>query len=323
MSISAKPIVCGTVLLLAGLGIGRAALYRFQEKEQAIRQACQVKLQGMGLTRAAAKTKFPTPEIRMVSSGCLLPGGTSDVLVQGKFAPDTKFVFQNDNLEVVKESLTPTEYRATVKAAQGIGPQKAAVTAISAVSCITARHEDAVAVGGTFEWAMDAANGWRIVARPAGAKPCGAPARGKTATSCSSTRRAKRIPLRSGAPSLHYSMYEKTNHRFAISQEDPATRSGAEDMQELMKKMGDPNLTDTQREKMMQQVQKAQEKLMAGLKEMTGPAGMEKLQAKQQQFGCERIEIAAASGKLAGEMRCSDLVGRRIALTGTMKFLGK
>src|SRR5215467_10248684 len=172
MFIRFKPFVYAGVLLLLAAALTRAVQFRFQERQQAFYQLCKDQLQKLGLTKEAAKAKYPTPEIHMVSGGCLTPGATGEVVVKGKFAPDTKILLGNDNLEVVKETLVGNEYHATVKVAPDIGPQSAEVIAITPVTGITARQLGAVAIGGRYEWNLEAANGWRIVARSPANKTC-------------------------------------------------------------------------------------------------------------------------------------------------------
>lgn len=313
--------MCVAVLLAAGLGLGRAALSRFREQEQAFRKGCQQQLQSMGITRQAAKAKFPTPEISLVSAGCLLPGGSGELVVKGKFASGTKFFLENDNVAVVKESFTPAEYRATVKIADGIGPQTAALVAVSPVTCITARSENAVAVGGSYEWTLDAANGWKIVARSAGTQPCGARQSSDQPYEMLFYRKGETAPFEKRKARLSFSLYEKTNHRFAIDRASPAA---AEDFTQLMQKMSNPNTPDAERERLMAQLMKAQEAMTANLKKMTDPAYMKQMQEKEQQFGCQGIEMEVApGGAITGRMRCAPAAGASIALTGVMKMTGR
>ena len=311
------------VLMLLGLALGRAALFRFQEKERAIRAVCQEQLKKLGITREVAKAKYPTPEIKMVSAGCLLPGSTADVVVSGKFVPDTKFVFENDNVEVVKENLTATEYRATLKAAPGIGPQTADLQAISPVTAITTRSDRAATVGGKYEWTLDSGNGWKIVARSPADKACPTKPSAQDTYEMAFYRKGEANPFEKRTATLYFSVHDSTNYHFVISQEDPKTKAGMDDFATLMKKMGDPNLTGQQRDQLMKQMEKAQQQMQSEIAKMTDPSYAQKVQAQRQQFGCERVEIAAQAGVFKGQMRCADSVGARIALTGSVKLLGR
>jgi hypothetical protein len=323
MSISLKRLMCIAVFALFCLGLCRAAMFRFQEKEDAIRKSCREQLQKLGLTFGAAKAKYFTPEIHMVSGGCLMPGGTADVVIKGKFAPETSFVFENDDLEVVKEALAGSEYRATLKAAAGIGPMTASVAAITPVTGLTVRRDNAASVGGNYEWTIAAANGWKIVARSNAVKACGDRPSAGESYEVAFYRQGESAPFEKRAGTLHYSMYERTNYRLSISQDDPAAKAGMEDFTTLMQKMTDPKLTPAQREELMKSLQKAQEQMQANMSKMTDPAYLKAQQAKRLEFGCERIDMEVQASAFKGEMRCSEKLGTRIALTGTMRPLSR
>jgi hypothetical protein len=307
------------VAALLVLGLGRAARFRFQEKQEAAYQACRAELQKLGLTQAAAKARFPTPYIKESSHGCLQPGSTGEVVVKGTFPPGTKFVFENDNIEVVKESVVANEYRATVKIASGIGPQSAGVVAISP-SCVSARLQNAVTVGGKFEWTMESKNGWRIVARPRASQACGKSPQERAEYEMSFYRNGEAKPFERRKATLGYSMYEKTNYNFMIERQSLDSQSGMENYMALMQKMSDPKLTPAQREALMKQVQQAATAMQADMAKMTDPAYVKKQQEQEAQFGCGNMQLAVESGgNLTGEMSCGQAAGGRIGLAGTMR----
>lgn len=317
----AKRIVFVGVLVLLAIGITRAAKFRFQDRREAIYNACQERLKTLGMTRGAAKAKYPTPEIHMVTPACLLPGATGEVVIRGKFPPETKVLFENDNIEIVKETLTPTEYRATLKAAPGTGPETASVRVITAATCLTAQADRAAVVGGKYEWTMDAANGWRVVARSAGAKACGGDASARDLYEVLFFRKGETAPFEKRGAELFFSQYDSTNYRFNISQQSADTESAQQNAAELMKKMMDPSVTPAQRNQIMAQIQKIQQDMMANVAKMRDPNYLKQMQQAQQQFGCEAIQLQAQGDTLKGDMRCSGSVGTRLALTGTRKRL--
>ncbi len=318
---SSKRIVFVGVLVLLAFGLSRAAKFRFQDKEAATYRSCQEQLQKLGISRGAAKAKYPTPEIHMVTPACLMPGGTGEVVIKGKFPPETRFVFQNDNIEVVKESVTATEYRATLKAAPGIGPETASVRAITAATCITAQADRAAVVGGKYEWTMDAANGWRVVARSASAKACGGSSSSEDLYEVLFFRKGETAPFEKRGATLHFTLYDSTNYRFNISQQSADVQSAQQDAAEVMQKMRDPNLTPAQRQQLMARIQKMQAEMMASAAKMTDPNYIKKMQEAQQRFGCQDIQLQAQGEALKGDMRCADAVGRRIGLTGARKLV--
>jgi hypothetical protein len=306
------------VLAVVGLGLTRAANFRFREKEEAALNACRAQ------RGPAGADKFPTPEIHMVSSSCIKPGATGEVVVKGKFPASSKFVFENDNIEVVKESALANEYHATVKAAPGMGPQTAAIMGVAADSCRVMRQERVVTVAGNFEWTMNAGNGWKIVARPVGNQGCG--------TSGSSSdpkyemafyRPGEAAPFEKRTATLSFSVYDSTNYRFSISQEDPAATSSAQNFQNLMMKLQDRSLTAAQRDQLMQQLQKMQVEMQAQmqsqLKQMQDPNFAKMQEAKRQEFGCRNIGLKVAGASFTGELTCSEKVGTRLPVTGTLQ----
>ena len=315
MSIGMRRAFCMGALALVGFGLSRAAQYKFREKEQAVRREASEQLQKLGLTRGAAKVKYFTPEISMVSAACLQAGGVGDVDIRGKFPPGTHFIFENDNIEVVKESLTPSGYHATLKAAPGIGPQSAGVQVIAPVTGLTAQHPRAAVVGGKFEFQLQAANGWKIVARTSGEQTCGDKNSDGNPYEVLFYRNNEANPFEKRSAKLYYSLWESTNYRFAISQEDASAEDGQRKAQDLMRKMQDPNLPPAARQALIQEMLKAQEGTLAKMKD---PNYLQNIQAKQLGFGCERIELKVDAGAANGQMSCSEKVGRRIAVTGTM-----
>jgi hypothetical protein len=316
MRVSIHRFVCAAVVVLLGFSLVRAANTRFRDKEDSILKACRDQLRASGQTAAAMKTRFPTPEIGLATPACLLPGATGEVAIKGKFAPGTQFVFENDNLEVVKESLSGGEYRATLKAAPGIGPQSAGVRVITPGSCTQAQQSNVVLVGGRYEWTMKSANGWTIVARSTG-QPCDRSS-GDGAYEVSFYRNGESNPFEKRSASLYYSMYEKTNYRFSISREDPAAKASMDSYMSLMQRVSDPKLSPAQRDALMKQLEQMATQMQADMKKQIDPAYQKQLQEKQLQFGCENIALEVAGSSYTGTMRCAQKVGSSIAVTGTV-----
>ena len=316
MSASVKRFAWMSVFLLLAFSLCRAGLSRFQERERAIRQACAAQAPG------AVKPKYPTPEIRIVSAACLQPGGTGEVVIQGNLPPNSKFVFENDNIEVLKESVTAGVHRITLKAAAGTGPQTANVTALTP-NCRSARADNAVVVTGKYEWVMNAANGWKIVARSPSGKSCGGPPTPGDPYDLAFYRRGETTPFEMRSATLYFSVYEDTNYRFNVSNEDPAVKAGTEDFTNLMQKLADPKLSDAQRDAIMKRLTAAQAQMQANMQKMMDPTYAKAQQAKREEFGCERIELKAPGPNFTGRMRCSQKVGINIGITGTLASLSR
>src|SRR5579864_759136 len=108
---------------LVVFGIARAANSRYAERRSAFFDSQAAERKKLQLADwSQVKAKYPTPEITLCHAAHVAPGGTAEVAVRGKFVPGSKFLFENDAVEVVKESATSTEYHATVRIASDIGP---------------------------------------------------------------------------------------------------------------------------------------------------------------------------------------------------------
>ena len=324
-----KFIERGVILGVAALfcfGLCRSAQFQYQEKIKAIRTANEAARQKLGLPAAQLKAKYPTPEIGMVTSGCLLPGETTDVVVHGKFSPDTKFVLESDLIEVVKESLVGNEYRATVKAAQGIGPISASLTVIAPVSGITMRQGDAVTVGGKYEFTLDAKNGWKITATSAADTKCGQTRMTDASYDMKFFKPGQAQPFETRDAKLSYDQWSISNYMFRVSEtalggDDPTAK-----MTELMKKLSDRSLSSAQRDKVMQELPKLQAQMQEQMKKLQAPGAMQAFAAeeekKKREFGCGYIDLSVKAGSATGRMRCGASVGT-VEVSGMMKLLGR
>lgn len=320
MTIPCKRVVTAGVLVLLAFAAARAATRRYQEQEEAFRKECQAERAKLGLSANDLRAKYPTPEVRLVSAACLQPGGTADVVVTGRFSAGAKFFVENDSFQVVRESVTGNQYRATVKAAAGIGPEDATLLVMNPVTAQTARAANAVRVGARFEWNMEAANGWKVIARTKAANLCTGDAAARE-YEVSFFRPGQGAAFEKATGTLGFLPPNQRNYRFDLSTETAAP-AGMETLQALMQKMADPKLSEAEREKIMAKLEDAQKDMAAALTKMADPAYVKQVeqerQRREQEFGCRALEITMEGGKLTGEMYCAEKVGRRVALTGAV-----
>jgi hypothetical protein len=309
-------------LSLLIVGLVRADLFRFQAQENTLRDASQKEREKLGITDAnALKAKYPTPEIQLISGRCLSPGGTGEVVVQGKFAPGTKFVFENDQIEVLTENLGSNTYRATLKAAAGIGPESAAIWAITPVSGIVQRKESAVIVGGRFEWNLKAQNGWRIIARTTEDQRCVNQSRqGENRYEMLFYKGEEKTPFEKRRASLLFSVHSSTPYRFSIDEGDTAVNDSTAEISRLVQKMSDPGLSDSDREKLMKQLEVFQTQMQAQMAKMTDPSYYKKQEQLKMEFGCGSMDLSLKSGNAQGQLHCSDKVGRNLPVNGTVSM---
>ena len=130
-------------------------------------------------------------------------------------------------------------------------------------------------------------------------------------------RKGESAPFETRLAELYFSLWEKTNYRFNISRTDSQSQAELENLEALAKRMADPKLSEAEREQIMAKLQKAQEAMLARMKDPV--AAVKAQQDKELQFGCERIELEYPGGSsFTGRLSCAEKVGRRIPLTGTV-----
>ncbi len=356
-------------MVLLVWGIVRAAVSRYAEQHQAILAGCEAERKRLRLTEDALGnrysevlySKYSTPEITLCPLTRLLPGGSGEIVVSGKFVPGTKVFFDNDNIEVAKETATPSQYRLSVKVAQEAGPGVANLRALTPVSCASLTCPAVFYIGGKYEWNFTAANGWRIKLKildedftgkqgshRAGEWPripspivCAEYYRG-TETNPFAVRRAR---LSLANPSS-YEAEVSVDSCDTKGEEKPSTSGAQAEMAKLNEKLTKDyaNLSPSEQQQVMKRMQELTAKMMqeqeAQLAKMRDPKELQKMEAEKKRKDEEREkkwkEICrilswrpAAGGRVEGVASCDDWnlakPGRwgKLPLTGSMKYLGQ
>ncbi len=302
-------LVAMTALLLVS-GIFRAAQADFWLREKAFLDDIHAKLDKMGVAeKQALLNSCPTPEISMISSKCLEEGETAEVTVTGKFAPGTKIFLETDSVQVISENLSGGVYKATVKVASGIGPQTASVLAIS--PCGKRALRSGLKLGCQQGGELATSNGWKITMTPGEASSSG-----RSKMVLNFFKAGEAAPFEKRDADIYFGQNQKT-YNISISSQSSNSSDPQVAMAELMKKMGNPQLSAAEREKLMAQIQKMQQQLMA---QLSNPQAMAKAaQEAQERFGCTNIELNVKGATLEGTMRCSEKVGTKIGVTGSFK----
>lgn len=156
--------LAGIIGMLLLFGIGRAATSRYDEQLNAFLTACKAEQQKQGLTnRKELFARYPTPEVSLCRTVRLAPGSEGEVVATGNFPADTRFLFDNDSVQVLREAESAGTYRARVKVADGAGPGVATLHVLRPVSGANATCRPAVWISAKYEWRLTASNGWRVL----------------------------------------------------------------------------------------------------------------------------------------------------------------
>jgi hypothetical protein len=320
----ALAVVSGLLLLI---GIARASTDEYAKKRETINEACATQRNQQGLTdRGSLYAKYPTPEISLTHLTRIVPGATVEVAVPGKFAPGTQFLFDNDALQVIQQSLTPTGYHATVRAAPGTGPGLAVLHAFTPESCAWAAAP-AVYIGGKFAWELTASNGWRITLHLTDEKY--QPAQSEPPTPLYSVqfyRGAETQPFETRDLTLLLTSSERNSYSGSLGESAPAgAQNPMAEIQEINKRIQDPHISDAEREKLTARISQLTQQMIqqqsAGLQQMQDPNYAKNLQEKRAEFGCEEIQFQMNGTAAEGSVTCGEKVGT-LQFKGVMRYLG-
>lgn len=311
-------VVCG----LVAWGVSRAMASKYQQKRTEILAGCKAERDKLGpAEQKALEGKCATPEISLVSPSNITPGQTVDVTVTGKFPAGTRFLFESDCVEVLKESVAPNSYCATIQLAASCGPHTIGVTAFAPVCCKSGRKDGALKVGGSFAWDMTASNGWRIKATAAAPLP-GMRESSEQTYVLEFFRGSETAPFRKHQATLYGSNTLPATYNFSISEQNELEGSPMVEMQKIGAQLMDPNLSDAEREKVMKRYEQLLQTISKEANKLSDPNYIKQMEAKKAEFDCRHLDVTSQNGTLTGTMNCSQKVGS-LKITGTMKLLGR
>ncbi len=328
-----KPFLYRCVVLAVAVcalwGIGRSAALRFHEQREALLKVAVAEQGRLGLTnRAQLFAKYPSPELGLCKVVQVSPGATAEVVVPGKFVAGSKFLFENDDIDVVKEAATTTEYRATIRAAANAAPCLAAVHAFSPVSAGAASC-DAVQIGGTPEWQFSAANGWAIRLIPQEEKTRAKGRAAGLAYRAEFTRRGERQPfetfparmkLEDACPTGNYEV------NLEVERDSGSAPGGVEEYQKLAQQMQKPGITPQEYEKLLQRMTELATQMQKSMEASSQKLNQSlEMEQRLENFGCKQLEFTLLGGTANGNLNCRDASGatQPVKITGTLKMAAR
>jgi len=322
-----NPWTSGTVIFLLLLGMTHAQTNRFNERLDTVTKQCQADRQRLGLDLQKAEAKYPAPRITSCSFVRLAPGSTGEVVVRGTFQAGTTFLFDNDKVEVVKEAFKPgtpeSEYRATVKVAQGASPGSAQLELFQPIACQSAFCYAVVITGGKYEYSLTGENGWRVTLKYVGEPETQSPG---SIYHAEFYRPNESAPFRTRDVVLAL-RGDKWRGDFTEAA-DPRQAEA----KKLQAKLADPKLPMEERTKLMQQYLPIQQEMMKAVTANASKSLQDNLK-EAHEFGCASIDFDVKGESVAGGMCCGKDAGGHpkgvcydpmsyIDLKGTVKFLG-
>ncbi len=313
------------VLSLSALAIGIAATSQYQEKENAIRKSCELGYGRPGSSPSQLGSQYFTPEIHLATpsssspsaSGavsCLRPGANGEILIRGKMPEGTKFVVENDDINITSQTQVAGITHLVVSVSPNAMPGRYNVTAFAPVTCSSTTIPAAI-IAAQMEWHLVASNGWRIDLTNT-ATGCSYEAYNKSRQyKASFTRGSEAKPFRELSAEYDYNVYDKEAH-FKISPYSPIDTGGVksmtqEEMVAITQKMADPHISQAERQKLIKQIQDYQSSMKQSFA---------KINEESRPFSCSDLTLKTAGGKVTGTMDCSNDPGK-LTVTGTYKYV--
>ena len=303
--------------ILLVLGIARASNSHYAEQRTAFFQSQEAESQRLGLTdRKEISARYPTPEITLCHPAHLMPGTTANLTVRGKFVPGSKFLFENDDVEVVKENATATEYQATLRVPSSVGPGYSPLHVFAAISGYEATVPAAVYIGGKYEWDFTVENGWRIKLHPAGDTfPTeGSAPEVKYTAEFYRGNESKPFEVREFGLGLGGTLY---GNSYSGGLTQPASAPGGStpaDIQTLMQKLMDPSTSVQEKRELAQQLGNLGQR-------MKNQAQSQNQQIQEDvKFGCENMSFSGNADPIEGQVSCRS--NGTLKIKGTRRFVG-
>lgn len=313
-----------SVLLI--FGIARASTSHYVQRRTALFQSLEAARQRLGLTdRVQLFAKYPTPEITLCQATRVAPGATGEVAVRGKFITGTQFLFENDDVDVVKENATAAEYHATVRTLAGVGPSVALLHAFAPVSG-GQTNCTAVYIGGRYEWEFTAQNGWRIKLHPKEpfhTEGSSSPVSIYTAEFYRGSE-SQPFEVRQLRLGLEGALWQNS-YGGALQEVQNNQGNSPADVQKMAQKLADPSLSSQERDQLMKHMTEMTQQMVqqqqGAIQKMSDPNYIQQERQKQAEFGCQNMNFSLKAGVAEGQVSCGEKVGR-LAVKGTMRFVG-
>ncbi|MEW5978564.1 MAG: hypothetical protein AB1898_22435 [Acidobacteriota bacterium] len=332
-----RPIRLGTALCVAFLvawGVSRAANSRYDSLVEQLSQKAAAEQQKLGLPinthRKQLFDQYPSPEIQLAALVKVTPGGTADIAASGKFAQGTQFLFDSDDVEVVKQTartstrrtrlygtaLLPAgaaatnTYRATIR----VSPDaRFGFVRLHAYAPVSMGHQQipALFVGAKNDWELSASNGWRVSLKMQGdGFKVDGDKSAEGSYSAEFFRAGETKPFEKMVGRLSMQSYQSIqNYTFTLAE---SASPDEVEVRELTMKMSDPafleKMSEAEQEKLMNRMQELQMKMMENVQAlMADPAAATR---KQAEFGCTNIFVQMTGAAAKGYLNCGEKVGR-------------
>jgi type II secretory pathway pseudopilin PulG len=265
---------------------------------------------------------FPPPVIQRLKVQKVLPGGNISLALAGSIPAGVSVIADRDGAVISGATLTGSSYsaRMTVGGAEGPGFVKLyAITPVSfSLSVVPVAFIDTV-----YRFELKGADGLTIKLTPTD-KTFSITNEDKDARlwyQAEFYKPGESKPFETRKASMFFQASSDPQTRLDISVGDSlTTKSAMEEMDDIGQQLADPNLTQTQRDALMQRLTKAQVRATEEMLKNATPQAAAAADKAREDFGCRLIQIdPGASGSAKATVLCGkNFYKGVIQTTGTM-----
>lgn len=265
-------------------------------------------------------TRYATPEITLCKAAAVAPGTSAPLSVSGKFAPNTAFVMENDQVTLDAGTSSTTTYKAIATAAPTAVPSYGRLYVYAPVSGAYNRC-GAVLVAATPSFELTApTTGWTITLVPMATSYAISNGEASLPYKAEYFKTGETTAFETAAGELSLSINDTPRPTYTISMTAGEIGMLMQELEAVQKQMGDPTAFAKKPAKEQQAVYhkmntitekltKAQERLYKD------PAVAQKA---QDEFGCGTINLQITEADVRGSITCGSKVGS-LAVTGTRR----
>ena len=315
------PLVLFLLLCTASAAALSAQTTKFQAEQHRLHQEADAARKAKGLPlNDALSQKYPAATFQQVKIQKVAPGGSVAIALAGRIPAGVTILSEKDGADLSGATISGTSYSARMTVAANEGPGFVRLWAFTPVSYEIARVAPAF-VDTIYRFELKAPNGLTVRIVPT--EKTFTIADNKNASlkyQAEFYRPGETKPFETRVGSMDYRADDDPRTRLDISLHEPAA-SWQKEQGEIGMKLQDPKLTDAQRNALMEQLMRAQQRMVDDMMKLqTDPASAQK---KVDDFGCRLVQVypsQAGAGK--GTILCGkNFQGGTIQTTATMSIV--
>lgn len=314
-----RPWVAVALLCLGGSVVSFAQSTKFTADRDRLHQeaAAARKAKGVDLDDALA-AQYPAAQFQPVAVQKVVPGGSLSITVAGKFPTGVNLLSERDGAVLSGQTISAQSYSARMTVGPDEGPGFVRLWAFTPVSFESAWVSVAF-IDRVYQFELKSANGYTVKVTPVE----------KTFTIVDSKNASVKYqadffkpgetkPFETMNASQAFSWGDEPHSRLDITLLESSTSPEAK-MEEIGRKIGDPKLTEAQRNALIMERAQLQQKMMQDMMKglQTDPASANKA---TDDFGCRLLQVyPGKAGAVEGTILCGkNFNGGVLRTTGTM-----